>query len=224
MRSSNPNPHPLSPSLGIESGSRSGGAQVRMAGHSRAVEENEAAYGLNATRARPVSMVQVRHGWFRLATCVCHARHAENLMRSLGRAPRSGHKVGSPPPPAQQATARRVCGPSWFFSFGFFCAWSPWRTSTARPSSLVSTARIRDQLYRRRDHSVSPSRRTTASTPLSRLIWSGVDAVVRRVSACLLHACMLAIGEIADKLRRNCPTAILILISYLGNRDGVTGR
>ena len=33
-----------------------------MAGHSRAVEKDEAPYGLNATRARPVSMVQVRHG------------------------------------------------------------------------------------------------------------------------------------------------------------------
>jgi hypothetical protein len=224
MRSSNPNPHPLSPSLGIESGSRSGGAQVRMAGHSRAVEENEAAYGLNATRARPVSMVQVRHGW-----SSCHVRlPARDFDEKFGRARHGVAAIGpqsrEPAAPAQQATARRVCGPSWFFSFGFFCAWSSWRTSTARPSSLVSTARIRDQLSRRRDHSVSPSRRTTASTPLSRLIWSGVDAVVRRVSACLLHACMLAIGEIADKLRRNCPTAILILISYLGNRDGVTGR
>ena len=153
----------------------------------------------------------------RLATCVCQR---VTLMRSLGAraygAARSGHKVGSPPAPAQQATARRVCGPSWFFSFGFFCAWSSWRTSTARPSSLVSTARIRDQLSRRRDHSVSPSRRTTASTPLSRLIWSGVDAVVRRVSACLLHACMLTgdrrnYGEIAEKLP-DCDTYLDLLL------------
>ena len=29
----------------------------------RTVEENEAAYGLNTIRARPVSLVQVRHAW-----------------------------------------------------------------------------------------------------------------------------------------------------------------
>ena len=53
-----------------------------MAGHSRAVEENEAAYGLNATRARPVSMVQVRHGW-----SSCHVRlPARDFDEKFGRA------------------------------------------------------------------------------------------------------------------------------------------
>ena len=49
----------------------------------RAVEEDEAAYGLNATRARPVSMVQVRHG------CLgcCHARERRHLcVRVFSRA------------------------------------------------------------------------------------------------------------------------------------------
>ena len=49
-----------------------------MAGHSRAVEKDEAPYGLNATRARPVSMVQVRHGCLGCATA---ARKFYTLIR-----------------------------------------------------------------------------------------------------------------------------------------------
>ena len=60
----------------------------------RAVEEDEAAYGLNATRARPVSMVQVRHG------CLgcCHARerrHSASVCRERGVDKFGGRKPAS---------------------------------------------------------------------------------------------------------------------------------
>jgi len=153
----------------------------------------------------------------RLATCVCQR---VTLMRSLGACAARVAAIGAQSrEPARAGPASHCASRVWavvVLFVRFFCAWSSWRTSTARPSSLVSTARIRDQLSRRRDHSVSPSRRTTASTPLSRLIWSGVDAVVRRVSACLLHACMLTgdrrnYGEIAEKLP-DCDTYLDLLL------------
>ena len=42
----------------------------------RAVEENEAAYGLNTIRARPVSLVQLRHAWRCLGGSGLRRRHA----------------------------------------------------------------------------------------------------------------------------------------------------